>query len=250
MTDHKSLIIGWLYPTHMNIYGDRGNIIALEKRCSLRDIDSNVLLLDLGFSEDELKQCDVLIMGGAQDKQQEAVAKDLFGKSKVLQSMIENNIPGLYICGAYQFLGNYYKEASGEIIKGLEIFDLYTESPNDNAKRLIGNMVFDTRSFGKIVGFENHGGRTYLGKNIEAFGKIIKGFGNNGKDGTEGAIYKNSIGTYSHGPILPKNPLLTDYLIKTALEIKYKQAIELDKLDDILEQKARLAIAKRLSVGI
>ena len=246
----QKLTIGWLYPTLMNIYGDRGNILALQRRCDLRNIDTEVIRLDLGFLENDLKKCDILLMGGAQDKQQEAVANDLFGKKLQLQKLIEKDIPGLYICGAYQFLGNYYKEENGNIIKGLGIFDLYTESPGENAKRLIGNMVFETDNFGKIVGFENHGGRTYLGKNIKPFGNVIKGFGNNGKDGTEGAIFKNSIGTYSHGPILPKNPILTDHLIKTALQIKYKQEIILEKLDDSLEQKARLAIAKRLSVGI
>jgi len=246
----QKLTIGWLYPTLMNIYGDRGNILALQRRCDLRNIDTEVIRLDLGFLENDLKKCDILLMGGAQDKQQEAVANNLFGKKLQLQELIEKGIPGLFICGAYQFLGNYYKEENGNIIKGLGIFDLYTESPGENAKRLIGNMVFETDNFGKIVGFENHGGRTYLGKNIKPFGNVIKGFGNNGKDGTEGAIFKNSIGTYSHGPILPKNPILTDHLIKTALQIKYKQEIILEKLDDSLEQKARLAIAKRLSVGI
>jgi len=246
----QKLIIGWLYPTLMNIYGDRGNIIALQKRCEWRNIETEVLRLDVDFSEKELKYCDILLMGGAQDKQQEAVVKDLFEMKDNLREMIENGIPGLYICGAYQFLGNYYKEANGNIINGLGIFDLYTESPGENAKRLIGNMVIDTDIFGKIVGFENHGGRTYLGKKIKPFGKVIKGFGNNGTDQTEGAIYKNSFGTYSHGPILPKNPILADYLMKTALEIKYKTPAVLSKIDDSLEQKARLAIAKRLSVGI
>ena len=105
-------------------------------------------------------------------------------------------------------------------------------------------------NFGKLIGFENHGGRTYLGRNIQPFGQVVKGFGNNGNDNTEGAIYKNSFGTYLHGPLLPKNPLLADHLIKMALKIKYKTDINLEKLDNGLEQKARLAIAKRLSVGI
>lgn len=244
------LTIGWLYPELMNIYGDRGNVITLTKRCQWRKIEVETVMLDLGFSEEDLKKCDIILMGGAQDKQQEAVAKDLFKKSKALQSMIEEDIPGLYICGAYQFLGKYYKQANGNIINGLSIFDLYTESPGENAKRLIGNTVFETNSFGKIIGFENHGGRTYLGRNIKPFGKIIRGFGNNGTDNTEGATYKNSFGTYLHGPILPKNPIFADYLINKALEVKYKTKIILEKLDDDLEQKARLAIAKRLSVGI
>jgi hypothetical protein len=234
----------------MNIYGDRGNIIALQKRCEWREIQTEVIKLDVGFTENELEKCDILLMGGAQDKQQEAVSKDLFKKAKALQAMIEKNIPGLYICGAYQFLGKYYKEANGNIINCLGIFDLYTENPGENAKRLIGNAVFENKKFGKVIGFENHGGRTHLGKNIALFGKVVKGFGNNGLDQTEGAIYKNSFGTYLHGPILPKNPILTDYLISKALEIKYNQQIILKKLNDNLEQRARLAIAKRLSVGI
>ncbi len=247
---NQSLAIGWLYPELMSTYGDHGNVIVLQKRCEWRNIHPDILELNVGFSDADLKKCDILLMGGAQDKQQEAVAKDLLKKKETLQQMIESGIPGLYICGAYQFLGNYYKEANGNMIKGLGIFDLYTVNPGENAQRLIGNMVFDSNIFGKIVGFENHGGRTYLGKNTQEFGKVSKGFGNNGEDGTEGAMLKNSIGTYSHGPILPKNPLVADYLIKKALEIKYNQQIELDKLDDTFAQKARLAIAKRLSVRI
>jgi hypothetical protein len=244
------LVIGWLYPTLMNIYGDRGNAIALVKRCQWREIETETVMLDLGFSNENLKKCDILLMGGAQDKQQEAVAGDLFKKMSGLQSMVEANVPGLYICGAYQFLGKYYKEADGNTIKGLGIFDLYTENPGENSKRLIGNAVFENHDFGKVIGFENHGGRTYLGKNIKAFGKVVKGFGNNGIDKTEGAIYKNSFGTYLHGPILPKNPLFADYLIAKALAIKYNEVIKLEKINDDLEEKARLAIAKRLSVGI
>lgn len=246
----QNLTIGWLYPALMNIYGDRGNAIALSKRCEWRGIETETIMLDPGFSEEDLKKCDIILMGGAQDKQQEAVAKDLFKKTKTLQALIEKGIPGLYICGAYQFLGKYYKEANGNIIKGLGIFDLYTENPGDTIKRLIGNAVFETQAFGKIIGFENHGGRTYLGTNIQPFGKVVKGFGNNGTDNNEGAMYKNSFGTYLHGPILPKNPLFADYLISKALEVKYKTEIVLKKLDDNLEQKARLAIAKRLSIEI
>lgn len=251
MKNNKSLKIGWLYPELMNIYGDRGNIIVLQKRSELRGINVEVLMLDVGFDKEKLKECDLLIMGGAQDKQQEAVASDLAKKSKTLKELIDNGIPGLYICGAYQFLGNYYKEANGNIIKGLGIFDLYTENLGKDSSRLIGNMIFKSNKLAyTLIGFENHGGRTYLGKNAEPFGSIIKGFGNNGKNSTEGVMYKNSFGTYSHGPILPKNPKFSDYLIKTALEIKYKEEINLKKLDDSLEEKARMTIAKRLSVTI
>lgn len=246
-----NLKIGWLYPELMNIYGDRGNVTVLEKRCGWRQIKTEVLMLNVGFSEAKLDECDILIMGGAQDKQQEAVAKDLFAKKNKLQKIIESGVPGIYICGAYQFLGKYYEEANGNKIQGLGIFDLITKNPGKNNPRLIGNLTFECSTLGiRLLGFENHGGRTYLGDNIKPFGKIIKGYGNNGDDKTEGAWYKNSFGTYLHGPILPKNPVFADYLIEKALSLKYKKKISLKKLDDTLEEKARLTIAKRLSVAI
>lgn len=279
------LTIGWLYPELMNTYGDRGNIIALTKRCEWRDIDVEIKCLDLGFRISDLQKCDLLFMGGAQDKQQKIVSQDFTKeKTKALQEMIEDETPGLYICGAYQFLGKYYKEANGTIIPGLHILDLYTENPGENHERLIGNIVVNidylpftiyhsknenhqssiiNRKSPTLVGFENHGGRTYLGKGIEPLGKVVKGFGNNGNqprldggqagDTTEGAIYKNSFGTYLHGPILPKNPHFADYLIQKSLEKKYlphgkadKKEIELNPLDDTLEQEAHETILKKL----
>src|SRR3989344_1710123 len=135
-----SLTVGWLYPELMSTYGDRGNIMVLQKRCEWRNIDVKITRLDLGFRISDLKACDMLFMGGAQDKQQKIVSDDLSkNKVKTLREMINNETPGLYICGAYQFLGKYYKEADGTIIPGLDIFDLYTESPGENAQRLIGN---------------------------------------------------------------------------------------------------------------
>ncbi|MBI2431211.1 MAG: type 1 glutamine amidotransferase, partial [Candidatus Levybacteria bacterium] len=255
-----TLTIGWLYPELMSTYGDRGNIITLARRCEWRRIKVDIINLDLGFKTADLRKCDFLFMGGAQDRQQTIVAKDLRLKIKDLREMIEKGIPGLYICGAYQFLGKYYKEADGTIIPGLDILDLYTENPGENHPRLIGNIAIKSNvmyrfvlakpipyrnSFAMrddtLVGFENHGGRTYLGRGIEPLGKVITGFGNNGEDGTEGAVYKNSFGTYLHGPILPKNPHFADYLIQKALEKKYKSAVELKPLDDSLELQAHEA---------
>ncbi|EKD65641.1 MAG: hypothetical protein ACD_50C00026G0011 [uncultured bacterium] len=244
------LTIGWLYPELMSTYGDRGNIISLAKRCEWRNIEAEVRRLELGFKIEDLKKCDILFMGGAQDKQQSIVSHDFSTqKIKTLKRMIEDGIPGLYICGAYQFLGKYYKEADGTIIKGLGILDLYTESRGKNFKRLIGNIIIETR-IKKLVGFENHGGRTYLGKNIKPLGTIVKGFGNNGDDKTEGAMYKNSFGSYLHGPILPKNPHFADLLIQLSLKKKYKQPFSLAKLEDTLEWKAHEAIANRLGIGL
>lgn len=248
-----SLTIGWLYPTLMNVYGDRGNLIAIEKRCNWREINTEIKLLDVGYSKSDLEACDLLLMGGAQDRQQQIVNDDLVSKREVLNKLINSEIPGLYVCGGYQFLGNYYKEADGRKITGLGIFDLYTENPGEDHPRLIGNMAFKTffeNESNVVVGFENHGGRTYLGKGIKPFGEIIKGNGNNGQDRTEGARYKNSFGTYGHGPILPKNPDFTDYLIKLALEKKYDKKIQLIDLNNALEQRARFSIANRIGVRI
>lgn len=243
------LKIGWLYPQLMSTYGDKGNILALKKRSQWRGIETEILNLDVGFSTENLKKCDLLFMGGAQDRQQKIVSLDLKKKAKALSAMIEDGTPGLYICGAYQFLGTYYKEADGTKLPGLGIFDLYTENPGENTERLIGNVVIESK-FGKLIGFENHGGRTYLGENIKSLGKVLKGFGNNGKDKTEGAIYKNSFGSYLHGPILPKNPRFADLFIKLALEKKYGKKISLSSLPDSIEQKAREVIAKRMNVAI
>ncbi|MBF8250166.1 MAG: GATase cobBQ-type protein [Candidatus Levybacteria bacterium] len=250
-----NLTIGWLYPELMSTYGDRGNIIILQKRCEWREINIEIKRLDLGFKINDLSSCDMLFMGGAQDQQQKIVAEDLMKKRNILKQMVENNTPGLYICGAYQFLGKYYKEADGKIIKGLGILDLYTENPGPDKPRLIGNIAIEILNTKYIihnttvVGFENHGGRTYLGKLVKPLGKVIKGFGNNGQDGTEGAIYKNSFGTYLHGPILPKNPAFADLLVKLSLEKKYKENISLSSLDDSLEQRARESIFKKLRIG-
>ena len=285
----KKLTIGWLYPELMSTYGDRGNIICLKRRCEWRGIDVEIRNLDVGFSEKELIGCDLLFMGGAQDRQQKIVGEDLAKKRNALKEMIEDYTPGVYICGAYQFLGRYYKEADGSIVEGLGILDLYTEHPGFDKPRLIGNIVVTTNvilSEAKdlsrmrvsnelrdssasglrmtrgetLVGFENHGGRTYLGKEVKPLGKVLRGFGNNGKDGTEGVVYKNSFGSYFHGPILPKNPKLADLLIKLALEKKYLPAnathkalqagkkTTLKELDDSLENKAHEAILKRLNI--
>lgn len=266
-----TLIIGWLYPELMSTYGDRGNIIVLQKRCEWLGIDVKIQRLDIGFDHNLLATCNLLFMGGAQDLQQKIVSEDFREeKTKILKDMIEDGIPGLYICGAYQFLGKYYKEADGTIIDGLGILDLYTENPGSNHPRLIGNIVVEPfpnvilvnevhpgslsangdseqARMTSLVGFENHGGRTYLGEKVKPLGTVEVGFGNNGEDKTEGAVYKNSFGSYLHGPILPKNPAFADMLIKLALEKKYNKEVILEPLDDSLELQAHEAIVKKIS---
>lgn len=245
----QKLIIGWLYPDLMCIYGDRGNVTVLQKRCEWRGIDVEVKQIGLQSSEKDLRSCDLLMMGGAQDNQQTIVARDLEKKKQTLSEMIEKGIPGLYICGGFQFLGKYYKEADGTVIEQLNVLDIYTENPG--GKRLIGNIAIEVTGLpitATFVGFENHGGRTKLGPEVKPLGKVLKGYGSNAEDKTEGAVYRNSVGTYFHGPILPKNPELADWLISKALEHKYKNSVVLKPLDDTLSEKARSVVLQRLGI--
>lgn len=244
---NQELTIAWLYPDLMSTYGDRGNVIVLTKRCQWRNIATHVKPVTLETPVKDLKACDLIFMGGAQDRQQKLAGQDfLKHKGPIVREMVEAGIPALFVCAAYQFVGHYYKPYQGEKIPGAGIFDLITEHPGDQAKRLIGNVVAELMPNDKwpmlnkktIVGFENHGGRTYLGSKMKPLAKVIKGFGNNGEDGFEGAVYKNSIGSYFHGPILPKNPHIADGLIAKALEKKYKKTIKLQKLNDELEWQA------------
>lgn len=249
-TKPYSLTIGWLYPELMSTYGDRGNIIVLQKRCQWRGIKVDIVPIDQTTTDKELKTVDLLFGGGSQDREQEIVMRDLHKKKKTIKELIEKNIPALFVCGAPQLMGKYYEPAKGKRIEGLGIFDMISKHPGIDTNRLIGNVVAQTTDGNTIVGFENHGGRTYLGEHCKPFAKVIKGFGNNGKDGTEGVVYKNAIGCYLHGPLLPKNPEIADLLIVKALKIKYKKDIALEELDDALEQKAKTAIVNRLGVEL
>jgi CobQ-like glutamine amidotransferase family enzyme len=258
MKDHKSsiisnkysLTIGWLYPDLMSTYGDRGNIIVLQKRAEWRGIKVKVVPIGIDSGHLSLVNCQLLFMGGAQDTQQEIASQDLLHtKGRTLLKMIEDGIPGLYICGAYQFLGKHYRTADNKKLPGLGIFPLFTENPGEKHPRLIGNIVIEPkvdRLAQPLIGFENHGGRTHLEDKSMALGTVVNGFGNNGEDKTEGIIYKNSFGTYLHGPILPKNPQLADLLLTFALEKKYEKKFSLSPLNDSIEQKAREEILKRL----
>ena len=234
------LTIGYLYGDLMNIYGDTGNIIALQKRAQWRGIEVTVKQISIG---DKLKKGDVdlFFFGGGQDQQQELVAKDLKTKAKIIKSEVERGVPLLSICGGYQLLGNYYKPHEGPKLPGIGLFSTYTLASDD---RMIGNIVIESM-FGKLVGFENHSGKTFLKKESLPFGMVSKGFGNNGADKTEGCMYKNAIGCYMHGSLLPKNPKLADWLLRKALEVKYKREIILQPLNDNIELLAlNLAIKK------
>lgn len=221
----------------MNIYGDTGNITALQKRAQWRGIEVKVKLISLKTT---LKpgSVDIFFFGGGQDQAQELIAKDLEVKGPIIKDAIEQGIPLLSICGGYQLLGQYYQPHTGPKLPGIGLFPAYTEASFD---RMIGNIVVKSADFGTLVGFENHSGKTYFQEGAIPLGRIIKGFGNNGENHSEGCIYKNAIGCYMHGSLLPKNPQLTDWLLQKALEVKYKEPIKLKNLDDDLENKAHRA---------
>lgn len=242
-----NLTIGYLYGDLMNIYGDTGNIIALEKRAQWRSI--KVKVKNISISDHITpRRCDIFFFGGGQDQAQELVSKDMLesGKGKVIRAEVDRGVPLLSVCGGYQLLGEYYKPHKGPKLPGIGLFKAYTVAGD---KRMIGNIVIHLTSeirllTSELVGFENHSGKTYLRKQAEPLGTVIKGYGNNGEDKTEGCVYKNAIGCYMHGSLLPKNPHLTDWLLKKALEVKYGKEIKLELLDDTLEQKAHIAATK------
>jgi CobQ-like glutamine amidotransferase family enzyme len=240
------IVVGHLYPDLLNLYGDRGNIISIKKRCQWRGLDVEVKQFSLNDDID-FGSLDIVFIGGGSDREQLLVGERLLVIKNDFQQYIENQGVTLTICGGYQLLGHYYK-MQNEKINALGILDIYTESEKG---RLIGNVVIQSDFLGEkstLVGFENHGGRTYINSHTP-LGKTITGFGNNGKDKGEGIIYKNTIGTYLHGPVLPKNPNLTDFLIFKALEKKYKfTKAEFDKmkLNDELEYIAHNAVIKRV----
>lgn len=229
-----------LYPKEMNLYADHGNILALTKRCEWRGIKTEVIEYEPGDKIPD--DIDIIFGGGGQDSGQEIIAKDLPKIAPKLKKLIENGTPTLVICGLYQLFGNFFETAEGKSLEGARILNLTTKAgPN----RLIGNIVIDSSDFGEVVGYENHSGLTNLGEGLNPFGTVISGHGNNGEDQTEGARYQNCIGTYLHGPLLPKNPAVADFLIREALSRQAKKPIELKPLDDSLELYAHKVAASR-----
>lgn len=230
------LNIGYLFPNIMNIYGDRGNVIAFVKRCKWRGIETEITDLDINTTIDPEKY-DFYFFGGGQDKEQILASKDLRENKANLKEAVEKGAVILSVCGGYQLLGNYYQPLKSEKLMGLGILNIKTLASYD---RMIGNILIesDLISSKKIVGFENHSGKTYLGEGVKPLGKVLKGWGNNGADGYEGARYKNVFGTYMHGSVLPKNNEFCDLLIKLALKRRYGE-VELKELDNSVEEKAR-----------
>ncbi|MDA8096307.1 MAG: glutamine amidotransferase [Desulforudis sp.] len=239
------LAIYHLYPDLLNLYGDRGNIIAFRRRCEWRGIPVQVREINLGERID-FSDADFLFFGGGSDREQDLMAEDLADRKDNLRKAFEDGLVTLAICGGYQLLGRYYRTLSGQVIPGLNLLDFYTLA---GTTRLIGNVAVEIPLPGRMVrvsGFENHSGQTFLGE-IKPFGRVLSGHGNNGSDATEGVRYKNVFCSYMHGPLLPKNPALTDYFIQLALERRGRDGF-LAPLDNGFEEAANRVMLSRLKV--
>jgi CobQ-like glutamine amidotransferase family enzyme len=225
--------IGHLYAHFLNIYGDRGNIVALSQRAAWRGVEPIIKAVNLDDQLDP-EYFDLYFVGGGQDKQQQVIAADLLKRKDVLHKAVENRAVILAICGGYQLLGHYYKPQEGEELRGISLLDAHTVAGN---RRMIGNVIVKRPDGSTLVGFENHSGKTFLGKDVQALGKVVVGNGNNGEDEQEGAACGTIYGTYLHGSLLPKNPAFADVLIAQALARRYSHVV-LNSLDDRLEEAA------------
>ncbi|MBQ5440434.1 MAG: glutamine amidotransferase [Clostridia bacterium] len=232
------LRIAHLYPDLLNLYGDIGNMTTLKKRCEWRDISVQIDPI-YGNEKISFTDYDLVFLGGGSDREQLLVRDKLIKMKKELTAYVNDGGVLAAVCGGYQLLGSYYK-LENETIEGLEILNIQTEV---GKTRLISDVVIENEQFGTIVGFENHGGRTYINDHTP-LGKVLYGNGNNGTDGYEGVIYKNVIATYLHGSLLPKNPKLADHIIKLMLEQRGLPS-ELKPLDDTIENNAHQYIIDR-----
>lgn len=250
MADKPTITLGHLYPDQLNMYGDRGNILTLRRRCEWRGVELRLVTLDLGAPVHPAAY-DMLFIGGGQDKEQDEVARDLREvKAAGVRAAVDADMPVLAVCGGYQLLAKYYRPAEGPDLEGLGIFDAWTIHKGKRVARCVGNVALSWRD-NTLVGFENHGGRTYLGPAAQPLGHVLAGFGNNGEDQAEGCVYRNTYGTYLHGSLLPKNPHFADHLIGLALARRYgsdRANALMTALDDDLEWQAHDVMLRRLGV--
>ncbi len=235
----RPITILQLYPRDMNIYGDFGNTLVIKRRLEWYGYEVNLTAYNLG---DEFPtDADIIVGGGGQDSGQLKIQADLLKIGPALIELADDNVPMLMICGLYQLFGKFFKTANGEVIQGIGLLDIETHGKSE---RLIGNIITASQQFGNIIGYENHSGQTYLGTGVKPLGKVILGAGNNLEDDTEGAIYKNVIGSYLHGSLLPKNPKIADFLIEKAVTRKYG-AFYSEVIGDSFVEPARRVASKR-----
>lgn len=237
--NEKTITILQLYPKDMNIYGDWGNVLVLKRRLEWHGYSVKLVSYNQGdvFPTD----IDLIVGGGGQDSGQDTIQADLLKIGPTLKKLADQGVPMLMICGLYQLFGRFFKTANGQVIEGIGLLDIETHA---GSERLIGNITTTNDTFGDIIGYENHSGQTFLGTTAIPFGRVIKGAGNNGHDDTEGVIYKNVIGSYLHGSLLPKNPHVADFLIEQAAIRKYGEFTP-TVIDDRFAVEARERALKR-----
>ena len=228
-----------LYPRDMNIYGDWGNALVLQQRIRWHGYTPELLEYNAGdpFPDD----VDIIVGGGGQDSGQLVIQDDLQARADSLKKLAEDGTPMLVICGLYQLFGRFFKTRTGSVIPGIGILDVETHGTDE---RLIGNVKVTTSEFGEVLGYENHSGQTTLGGGVRPLGTVAKGTGNNSSDGHEGARYRNIVASYLHGSLLPKNPAIADFLIRTAAERKFG-TFEPGLPDDRYAELARDHAARR-----
>jgi CobQ-like glutamine amidotransferase family enzyme len=235
-------VIGHLYPDLLNIYGDRGNVLALRRRAAWRGVGEVAVRAFTVGEPLDFDEIDVLCMGGGEDVKQVLAAEDLRRRRDDLEAAVAGGLPVLAVCGSYQLLGAYYQLADGTRLEGAGVLDAYTVA---GRQRMVGNVVVQSPLFGSLVGFENHAGQTFLGPGCAPLGRVVVGGGNNGRDRGEGAVRRFCVGTYLHGSLLPKNPALGDWLLLAALRRRYGEDVAWPALDDTAEDLAHAAAVRR-----
>jgi hypothetical protein len=237
--------VGHLYPEYLNIYADRGNIAVLERRAAVRGFELAVEAVSVG---DQLRpgEHDLLYIGGGQDREQELIAPDLASRGEPIREAVAGGAALLAVCGGYQLLGRFYRGRSGTELPGAGFFPLHTIA---GERRMIGDCLLECELEPGVrrtlAGFENHAGVTRLDEGAEPLGRVVAGFGNDGESGYEGVRVGQGVGTYLHGPLLPRNPWLADWLLGRALEHRLGRPVELEPLEDDLEERAHAVAAER-----
>lgn len=237
--NEKQITILQLYGRDMNIYGDWGNILVLKRRLEWHGYTPRVVEYNPGDTFPD--NVDIVVGGGGQDSGQDIIQADILAIGSKLHDLAKKDMPMLVICGLYQLFGKFFKAQDGHIIEGISLLDIETHA---GPERLIGNIITKSSEFGEIIGYENHSGQTFLGKTTKPFGRVFRGAGNNGQDDSEGARYRNVIGSYMHGSLLPKNPAIADFLIEKAVNNKYGEFVP-TVVDDRFAEQARLIAFKR-----
>ena len=238
--------LGHLYPDYLNIYADRGNLAVLQRRAALRGHELVVHAIDVGETLDPAAQ-DLLYIGGGQDREQALVAPDLAAKADAVAAAHTRGVAVLAVCGGYQLLGRGYRGRDGSFMPGAGLFPHETVA---GEVRMIGDVLLDCELEPgvrrQLAGFENHAGRTLLDPGAEPLGRVVHGFGNDGASGVEGCRLGNAVGTYLHGPLLPRNPWLADWLLACALaHAGGGEPPALESLPDVLEEQAFRVAAER-----